>query len=411
MTDPTGLSFVSYRRSRIEECTRLVAALRERGIPTWRDVDDLNTEPTETELRRVLGDDSVASAILWISPETAESSIIRKVEAPIALDRHGRQDGFFVVPVAAGGLGYEEAAEALRTGTSIIDVGRWNIVKLESDPAGQADIAEVANRVLRQRLQAIDAASPAGAPLRISLNTRQRVGHSPGTALTLDWSHRFGGIQRREAEKADWQERLLPSLGDVIEAIQRFIPHRRLLASGLCCLPAATALGYHLMATAGIDAAWEQRMPDGTFQHWSLGADPEESGFSASAVDGSPDAADLAVLVSVNNDVSQAVAASSGETGPFRAYVHIHRADSGVGAVLDTPGQVADVARKTVAAARKMRTEYRITGRIHLFAAVPAGLAMLVGQLLNTLGPVQTYEHIPGDATGVYKKAGLLGLA
>ena len=91
MTDPTGLSFVSYRRSRAGECTRLVAALRERGIPTWRDVDDLNTEPTETELRRVLGDDSVASAILWISPETADSSIIRKVEAPVALDRHSRQ--------------------------------------------------------------------------------------------------------------------------------------------------------------------------------------------------------------------------------------------------------------------------------------------------------------------------------
>ena len=409
MTDPTGLSFVSYRRSRTAECTQLVAALRERGIPTWRDVDDLNSEPTETELRRVLGDDSVASAILWISPETADSSIIRKVEAPVALDRHARQDGFFVVPVAAGGLGYEEAAEAIRTSTSIIDVGRWNIVKLESDPASQADIAEVADRVLRQRLQAIDAANPADAPLRISLNTRQRVGHSPGTALTLDWSHRFGGIQHREAEKADWQERLLPSLRDAMEAIQRFVPHRRLLAGGLCCLPAATALGYHLMATAGIDVAWEQRMPDGSFQQWSMGSEPEKSGFSPSTVDGSADATDLAVLVSVNNDVSQAVAASSGETGPFRAYVHIKRADSGVGAVLDTPGQVADVARKTVAAARNMRTEYRITGRIHLFAAIPAALAMLIGQLLNTLGPVQTYEHIPTDATGIYKTAGLLG--
>ena len=76
---------------------------------------------------------------------------------------------------------------------------------------------------------------------------------------------------------------------------------------------------------------------------------------------------------------------------------------------MDTPGQVADVARKTVAAARNMRTEYRITGRIHLFEAVPAGLAMLIGQLLNTLGPVQTYEHIPTDATGIYRTAGLLG--
>ena len=409
MTDPAGLCFVSYRRSRIDECTRLVAGLRERGIPTWQDVDDLKTEPTEAELRRILDDDSVASAILWISPETAASSIIRKVEAPIALGRHSRQDGFFVVPVAVGGLSYEDAAEAIRSGTSIIDVGRWNIVKLESDPVRPSDIAEVANRVLSQRLQAIDADSPADAPLRISLNTRQRAGHTPGTALTLDWSHRFAGVQHREASTTDWQERLLPSLDDITKAIQRYVPHRRLLVSGLCCLPAATALGRHFMATSGVDIAWEQRMMDGSIQAWSLRAVPEESGFSSSNVDGSVDATDLAVLVSVNNDVSQAVAASYDETGPFRAYVHIKRTDSPVGAVLDTPGQATDLARKTVAAVRNMRTEYHITGRIHLFAAVPAGLAMLVGQLLNTLGPVQTYEHIPTDATGRYKTAALLG--
>ena len=125
-------------------------------------------------------------------------------------------------------------------------------------------------------------------------------------------------------------------------------------------------------------------------------------------MDGSVDGTDLAVLVSVNNDVSQAVAASSDETGLFRAYVHIKRTDSPLGAMLDTPGQATDLARKTVAAVREIRIEYRITGRIHLFAAVPAGLSMLVGQLLNTMGPVQTYEHIPTDATGRYKMAALL---
>jgi len=37
--------------------------------------------------------------------------------------------------------------------------------------------------------------------------------------------------------------------------------------------------------------------------------------------------------------------------------------------------------------------------------AVPAGLAMRIGQLLNTLGPVQTYEHISRDGVGVYVPA------
>ena len=130
-----------------DECERLVAAQRERGIPTWRDVDDLNTEPTESELRRIIRDASTANVILWITPETADSPMIRNVEAPVALERHSRNDGFFILPVAAGGLDYVAAATAIRNNTSITDLSNWNTVKLDSDPADDADIARVANRV------------------------------------------------------------------------------------------------------------------------------------------------------------------------------------------------------------------------------------------------------------------------
>jgi hypothetical protein len=40
--------------------------------------------------------------------------------------------------------------------------------------------------------------------------------------------------------------------------------------------------------------------------------------------------------------------------------------------------------------------------------AVLVGLAMMIDQLLNTFGPVQTYEHIPTDAVGIYRSAALL---
>ena len=406
MTDPTGRSFLSYRRSRSEECERLIVAQRERGIPTWRDVDDMNSEPTESELRRIIRDGSTANVVLWITPETAGSPMIKNVEAPVALERHGKNDGFFMVPVAAGGLGYAGAAAAIKNNNSLTDLGNWNVVKLDSDPASDSDIARVANQVLKQRLQAIDRHLLPGKPLRIALNTRQSVGHQPGQALTIDWSHRFGGIQSREARPADWQEKLLPALAEISGVIQQNVPGRRLLVGGLLSLPSATALGFHFMAPAGMDIAWEQRMPDGSIQVWSRKADREDSGFTAAASAGAVDATDLAVLVSVNSDVSSAVAATT--TAPFRAYVHVKRADSAQSAVLQTPGQALDVAEKTVAAVRNARHEYGITGRVHLFAAIPAGLSMLMGQMLNTLGPVQTYEHIQSDATGCYNPAALL---
>ena len=45
---------------------------------------------------------------------------------------------------------------------------------------------------------------------------------------------------------------------------------------------------------------------------------------------------------------------------------------------------------------------------MHLFMAVPAGLAVLIGQLLNTFGSVQTYEHVTVDGSGQYRPAALL---
>ena len=408
MTDPTGRSFLSYRRSRIDECERLVVAQRERGIPTWRDVDDMNSEPTESELRRIIRDSSTANVVLWITPETAASPMIRNVEAPVALERHGKNDGFFIVPVAAGGLGYAGAAEAIKNHTSITDLGNWNVVKLDSDPATDADIARVVNQVLKQRLQAVDRHLLPDAPLRIALNTRQSVGHQLGQVLTIDWSHRFGGIQSREATAADWQEKLLPALSDVSRAIQQNVPGRRLLVGGCChCqrqprsasilwrLPDRTSpgsseclMGAYKCGAGGpierilgllllrLPAQWTQRI----WRSW----------YPSTATSAARWPPPLPPLPG-----SAPMSTSSERTAPQSA-------------VLQTPGQALDVAEKTVAAVRNARHEYGITGRVHLFVAIPAGLSMLVGQMLNTLGPVQTYEHIQSDATGRYKPAALL---
>jgi hypothetical protein len=40
--------------------------------------------------------------------------------------------------------------------------------------------------------------------------------------------------------------------------------------------------------------------------------------------------------------------------------------------------------------------------------ATSAGLAMLIGQLPNTFGAVQTYEHVTVDGSGQYRPAGLI---
>ena len=406
MTDPAGLSFLSYRRSRIQEARSLIERLHDLGIPTWQDLRDLDEEPTEDTIRSVLSDPETANAVMWLTPEVADSDMIRRVEAPAILDRYRRDDLFFVIPVAAGGLNYKGAAAAIEGDIGMEDLYRWNILKVSSNPATKQDINRVASRVLSRRLRALHQSLPAKNKLDLVLNTRSRFNPGRRSALLLDWTHRFDG---RLATSSTWSDFLLPALSEVSGQLQQSAPGRAILASGLLSIPAATALGYYFMVPRRMDISWEQHTPGGSTQLWSLRAEREDSGFQATCRAGDVGGDDLAVLVSVNADVSQAVADSREWVPSFRAYVHVKHTSGASNLELPSAGHVVDVARRTINAAREARDQYRVRGKVHLFMAVPVGLAMMIGQLLNTLGQVQTYEHVPEGATGRYAQAALLG--
>lgn len=382
----------------------LIAAQHDVGIPTWQDVKDLAEEPTEEAIRSVLSDPDIANAILWLTPEVQDSEMIRRVEAPLIIKRYRKQDGFFVIPVAAGGLTYDLAADVVGEFIGIEDLRNWNIRKVSTDPISAVEAREIAVRILQRRIELVNDNLTPREPLRIVLNTRREMLGS-SAALTLNWTHRFTG---REAAKQTWDQYLLPALNDVADTIQQKSPGRTLLATGLLSIPAATVLGFVFMAPRRLNIAWEQYMPNGNTQIWAINKDPEDSGFGAAAAANVVTADDLAVLVSVNADVSHAIRSSQRTLPPFRAYLHIkHRTKAGA-IEITSPGQAAHLAHLVVDAVRKTREDYLISGRIHLFLAVPVGLAMLIGQLLNTLGQVQTYEHIQEGATGYYSPSALL---
>ena len=191
MTDITGRSFLSYRRTRREDAALMIAAQHDIGIPTWQDIQNLDEEPTETAIREVIGDRAIASAVLYLTPEVANSPMMRKVEAPQILTRHQKRDGFFVVPVAAGGLDYSGAAAVVDESISLDDLQLWNLRKVGSDPLDSRDAKSIAERVLRRRITAISEALPKEKSLRIVLNTRGSPSFELGASLIIDWSHRF----------------------------------------------------------------------------------------------------------------------------------------------------------------------------------------------------------------------------
>ncbi|MGH9553633.1 MAG: SAVED domain-containing protein, partial [Terriglobales bacterium] len=184
-------------------------------------------------------------------------------------------------------------------------------------------------------------------------------------------------------------------------------PRRSIIAEGLCALPAAIALGTTFLATRRFAIAWQQVSPKRAPQLWSLSTPTEASGFTYRVSPGDPNADDLALLVSVTSLVDPAFAASRPALPRFRGLVAVTKPGDYPHDIA-TAGEAADVLHMIVEGLRKARADLQPRGTVHLFLAVPAGLAMMIGQMLNTFGPIQTYEHLAMDAVGAYQPAARL---
>ncbi|MGN6243876.1 MAG: SAVED domain-containing protein [Motilibacteraceae bacterium] len=372
--------------------SELLQALHDRGVPTWLDTRNLAAEPTGDGLRRVLQDPETAGAILYLTPEVADSPTIREVEAPSIMRRFARDAGFWVQPVAAGGVDYTGAADLLAGKIGTEDLSRWNIHRVDGDPATADDVVAIARRCLARRLEAIHASLPTGQPLVMRLHARGTPASFPGDHLVLDWTERFPD---GAATAASW-DALSLAISDVATAIRICCPGRDVVAAGTPGLPAAVLLGSAFPTRDAGQLSWRQRQPDGDLdQPWRVGDArgpelAEAAGWKATVSSHDPSAVDCAVLVNVSDDVSGAFGASHKELPSWRAVVSV--GGPAAGGTLRA-NEVASLVRLTVRAVRDARTELGPFASVHLFLAAPAGFAVMLGTLLATLPPVVTYEY------------------
>lgn len=98
--DVRGPLFLSYRQS---DGTEIVSSLgwllRAAGIPVWRDVDDLPPGDTADRLEQALAD-GLSGGVLVITPQIANSPVVKSIEAP-ALIRLNRGDDRFQLLLAS----------------------------------------------------------------------------------------------------------------------------------------------------------------------------------------------------------------------------------------------------------------------------------------------------------------------
>ena len=414
-TDVTGRCFVSYRRSHVDDVSKVVAAMLDHGVPAWQDLRDLESEPLESALDEVLRSPSTSGSLVWLSEDFQGSDVVTRIEAPRLLERLERDESFFAEIWLADDLDFARASELFRpSGRHAALSESWNVKRaVMSDhtlPDGslgrridEAEARRVAVTLLRRRLSRIHAALPPGQPIKVLVSAYGEDGEAfePGYAVQLNWSRLF---THRFATADKWQEVIAPALAGVYQAVRNAAPGRALAVEGRSSLAACLSLGHTFREVTKVPLSWTQH-PSGAV--WSLAVPPVDAGFRVSLRHQHVGSNDLAVLISVAGDVEPAVVATS--TLPtFRAVLKVAPADGSARREL-VAAQGAQLARQIVGAIREIRGQLRTIERIHLFLAGPAGLAVLLGQLLNAVGPVQTYEHDQTSGVGCYRAATLLG--
>lgn len=414
-TDRTGRCFVSYRRSHSDDVARIIEAMLDLGVPPWQDRRDLDSEPVAGAIKEAIEATSTAGCLFWVSEDFADSPTISRLEAPLICSRCHQDPDFFIETWLADGLPYERASAVFRPAGIASDVSAtWNLKQASCIPTVLADgttglrIDEtearvVATALLKRRLAKIHEHLPLGEPIRLLLSAHAEAGEAflPGFGVQINWARHFS---HRFAPPSVWSDRLLPALAAVLDAMRASAPGRAIAAEGRATLAACLALGRTFREVTDIPLTWRQKPANST---WSLAGPMADCGFARDQRDHDLGSDELAVLVSVTGDVEPAVVATTG-LPRFRALLTVKPTDGSTRRELTEDGQAAHLARLIVGAIREARKELRTINRTHLFIAGPAGLAILVGQLLNAVGPVQTYEHEQSDGVGSYRAAALL---
>jgi hypothetical protein len=227
-----------------------------------------------------------------------------------------------------------------------------------------------------------------GEPVQISFNTWRSEAPHRDDMLSIDWCTGLGNCKTPSAETC---AHLMIALSDMERAISLRHRGKRLAIKGNFHLSAGIALG-HAFSRYPL----EIETSDGAGS-WVTG--PTTVGPSPFHVHGSVcEVASSSLYVGISasdKDVRQAVQQHVAKDGRSPFYEMFLKPSAGLGRMAVTDETMcramADQCRREIA---QVASEYAGTiSEIHIFAAVPKMLAVMLGHGLSALPPIQLYEH------------------
>jgi hypothetical protein len=366
-----------------QQMSALRTALGLRGVRCTPSDDDDDEAPLEALA-------GAAAALVQLTPEFLDHDDTSELVQQ--LSEQCRHNPAFTLYTILNGV-TERAVS--RVG---LDLKALKAIMLPND----GDLVNHAGRIYKRIAERTASQWATTSPLDVGLYTFPPAGQGAVAPLCLDWQQWYQ--QGAYPSPMQWQAQLLPALQDAYAVLRGRTQLIRLHVNARNSV--ACAFGHQFRSVSNIrllipqrDDEWETR----PYEPWAeaLKQNPETTfqPLQCAIYECDPDATDFTVELPltqqrVTDDVTYWM--EQHQPSIRRRLILQPPADTPLQYNADTMHAVACQVRHAILDQR--RDPRLVQGTAHLFGAIPAALAVLIGWQLNTCEPVQCYE-LEGNAT------------
>lgn len=399
MTDPTAKVFISYKHTQKDLAVELDERLREHGVPVWRDERKTGADRLEGQIESVLSSDDISGVILLVSKEIINSPTILNVEMPCIHKRQNTSEEFFAFLLRCPGISVSQAQNILSDIHTVNDFSEWFFHTMQTSEEDSPNYSRIVSEVIQHRLNAIMQSEDDPSTIRCSINSYDQREPTGDSYFHADLSHHFeDGIPNEDT----WNNRIRKTITGLTNQLGTIAGNKTIGFTGLAHLPIAFAIGSQFPTTRGIHVKWTQQDSNLNEIIWDITLNSEYTEITVNSQLKDSSKTDLAVLLSLTDDVKPDVGNTTRDLPDFNTVVEIERTGYHAHMSPEQGVKIANTFQKTIRDELNSRPNIKT---IHLFQSSPAGLAFLLGQHTNTLPPIQTYEFDNTHKPRKYKPA------
>lgn len=389
--DPAGPIFISYRqKDGTPIATELAWLLRAAGLPVWRDRDDLPPGDTEYRLTQAISA-GISGAVLVVTPDIVNSTVVKTVEAPHLLQLHHSQPQFALA--IANAIRTERTSTDYAAPDTLLDVEPGTLAGVDQHPTDRAGLLHIVHQILWHRAANHRAHVSTTDTCELSVQTRnapQSYDHTEGA-----FDIRIRPSDHERLPSAAGLQDLRDTISFLPDAVTRTAAQRVRVRGGahLCV---AFALGAALPASrVGHLEVIDQRGMSWPSSGEACVSTPPHINIET---EGSNDATTtgrraVAIYLDLMKPSSNAAFERYLEENQQHLVAWQHLRSTG-GELLDN--SVAGAVAAEAAARIRTLSNDHTNAEVHLLLRCPFPVAVLVGRLTNTLRVV-AYEWDDSD--------------